>query len=98
MKRIMMVGMVAVVAAAGSALAQSNGRPAHDPLAVNPIPSQVQTDDTSTIRTKIERAGYTDIAELTRDSVGVWRARAKKGGDTVEVMVDKGGRVKAEPR
>lgn len=97
MNRIM-VGMVVFTAAAGSALAQPDGRPPHDPLAVNPIPSQAQTEDTSTIRTKIERAGYTDIAELARDSVGVWRARAKKGGDTVEVMVDKGGRVKAEPR
>ena len=94
----MVVGVVFAVAIAGGALAQTSERPTGNPLAVNPIPSQAQTEDSSTIRTKIERAGYTDIAELARDSVGVWRARAKKGGDTVEVMVDKGGRVKAEPR
>jgi hypothetical protein len=95
--KLMIIGIAVALMVTGSALAQ-NERPAADPLAVNPIPPQVQTEDTSTIRTKIERAGYTDIAELARDSVGVWRARAKKGGDTVEVMVDKGGRVKAEPR
>jgi hypothetical protein len=96
--KLTIIGIAVALMVTGSALAQTNGRPAADPLAVNPIPSQVQTEDTSTIRTKIERAGYTDIAELARDSVGVWRARAKKGGDTVEVMVDKGGRIKAEPR
>jgi hypothetical protein len=96
--KLTIIGSAVALMVTGSALAQTNGRPAADPLAVNPIPPQVQTEDTSTIRTKIERAGYTDIAELARDSVGVWRARAKRGGNTVEVIVDKGGRVKAEPR
>ena len=96
--KLTITGIAVALMVTGSALAQTSGRPAADPLAVKPIPPQVQTEDSSTIRTKIERAGYTDIAELARDSVGVWRARAKKGGDTVEVMVDKGGRVKAEPR
>jgi hypothetical protein len=92
------IGIAVALMMTGSALAQTNERPPADPLAVNPIPSQAKTEDTTTIRTKIERAGYTEIAELARDSVGVWHARAKKGGDTVEVMVDKGGRIKAEPR
>ena len=89
---------LAVTLLAGSALAQNAGRPAADSLAVKPVPAQEQTIDSSVIREKIERAGYTEIAELSRDSTGVWRARAKKGGEVVEVVVDKGGRIKPEPR
>lgn len=49
------------------------------------------------IRSKIERAGYTDISVLERDNWGVWRGRAKKGDSLVTVVVDKGGRIKSEP-
>jgi hypothetical protein len=46
------------------------------------------------IRSKIERMGYTDVVDLARDSTGIWHARAKKGTETVDVTVDKGGRIK----
>ena len=46
------------------------------------------------IRSKIERMGYTDVVDLSRDSMGVWHARAKKGTEAVDVIVDKGGRIK----
>jgi hypothetical protein len=83
----------------GPASDQTSGRPAADPLAVTPIsPSQARTGDADMIRTKIEQAGYTDVTDLSRDSIGVWRARARKGGDVVGVVVDKGGRIKPEPR
>ena len=87
-----------VVMLAGSALAQNAERPSGDSLAVTPVPSQAQTVDSAVIREKIERAGYSEIAELARDSTGVWRARAKKGGEVFDVVVDKGGRIKPEPR
>jgi hypothetical protein len=29
--------------------------------------------------------------------MGVWHARAKKGSETVDVIVDKGGRIKPGP-
>lgn len=79
--------------ATGSALAQE--RPAADPLAVKPVPSQTQTTEADSIRAKIEQAGYTDVTDVSRDSMGVWRARGRKGGDVVDILVDKGGRVKA---
>jgi hypothetical protein len=50
------------------------------------------------IRAKILQAGYTDVTDLSRDSLGVWRARARKANATVDVIVDKGGRIKVEPR
>jgi len=79
---------------AGTALAQTEQRPANDPHSVKPIASQAQTTDTDVIRSKIERMGYTDVVDLSRDSTGVWHARAKKGTDTLDVIVDKGGRIK----
>lgn len=92
---------LAIVAAAavfgGSAFAQTNPSPPVDPLSVKPVPSQAQSPESDPIRMKIEQAGYTDVTDLTRDSMGIWRARARKGNDTVDVMVDKGGRIKGEP-
>ena len=88
----------ALVMAAGTAVAQTGQRPANDPLAVKPITSEASTTDTEMIRSKIERVGYTDVTGLSRDSVGVWRAKAKRGTETVDVMVDKGGRIKTEPQ
>lgn len=79
------------------ALAQTD-RPAADPLAVKPVPPHEQRADAETIRTKMEQAGYTEIADLARDSMGVWRAHGKKGNEPVELIVDKGGRIKTAPR
>ena len=87
----------ALVMAAGTALAQTDQRPATDPLAVKPITSEASSTDTDMIRSKIERMGYTDVSGLSRDSLGVWRAKARRGTETVNVTVDKGGRIKAEP-
>jgi hypothetical protein len=88
--------------ASGQASGQTSGqasRPAADPLTVTPIsPSQARTGDADMIRAKIEQAGYTEVTGLSRDSMGVWRARARKGGDVVGIVVDKGGRIKPEPR
>jgi len=93
------LGIIAAAAVlAGNALAQTSQSPPSDPLAVTPVPSQAQTVGSDTIRTKIEQAGYTDVTELSRDSTGIWRALGRKGDDTFEIVVDKGGRIKAGPR
>ena len=88
----------ALLMAAGTALAQTDQRPANDPLAVKPITSEASTTDTDVIRSKIERMGYTEVTGLSRDSLGVWRAKAKRGTETVDVTVDKGGRIKTNPQ
>ena len=38
------------------------------------------------------------LAFESYDSMGVWRARGRKGNDTVDIAVDKGGRIKVGPR
>lgn len=99
MKLALAVVAVATLAAA-SALAQTRPptAPLADPLAVKPVPPQEQRAEMDAIRTKIEQAGYTDVTDLTRDSMGVWRARARKGEGVVDIVVDKGGRIKADAR
>jgi len=86
------------VAMIGSALAQTSQKPPVDPLEVKPIPSEAQTVSVDAIRTSIERAGYSEVTDLKRDHLGIWRARARMGDETVEVVVDKGGRVRSAPR
>ncbi len=96
--KLVVVGVAVAVMMASGAGAQVNQPPPADQLAVKPIPSQVQTVDSDVIRTKIEQAGYTEISELSRDTTGVWRARAKKGDAVVNIAVDKGGRIKPDRR
>lgn len=91
------LGIIAVTAVlAGDAFAQTSQSTPSDPLAVKPVPSQAQSVESDSIRTKIEQAGYTDVTGLSRDSMGVWRARARKGNDAIDVVVDKGGRIKGD--
>jgi hypothetical protein len=92
------VTCLAFAAMAGAALAQSEKRPTDDPLAVKPIASQAQTTDADVIRSKIERLGYADVTDLSRDSTGRWHAKAKRGTDDIDVTVDKGGRIKPNPQ
>jgi hypothetical protein len=80
----------------GTALAQTAQPPPANPLAVKPVPSQAQTPDSDAIRTKIEQAGYTAVTDVSRDSVGVWRARGRKGNEAVDIIVDKGGRIRSD--
>ena len=44
----------------------------------------------------IENAGYTDVTGLTKTADGMWTARAKKGGKTMDVALDFKGAVTAK--
>ena len=90
-------GLTLAALIASGALAQTS-RPPADALAVRPISSEAQTGDADVIRTKIEQAGYVDVTGLSRDTTGIWRARAKKGNQAFNLIVDKGGRIKPDPR
>src|SRR4051812_38920150 len=47
-------------------------------------------------RGHIEEAGYTDVTGLTKSPEGLWTAKAKKGGKTVDVALDFKGAVTAK--
>jgi PRC-barrel domain len=44
-------------------------------------------------KSRIEAAGYQDATGLRKDENGIWRARARRGGQTVEVGLDYRGTV-----
>lgn len=95
----LLAAFIAVAAvSAGNGFAQTApSTPAPQNLEVNPIPPETQAEEANLVRAKIERAGYSDVSVLERDSWGVWRGRARKGDTLVNVVVDKGGRIKMEP-
>ena len=44
-------------------------------------------------KSRIEKAGYTNVADLTKDKDGIWRGKAAKGDTTVDVALDFQGNV-----
>ena len=44
-------------------------------------------------RSRIEKMGFADVTDLKKDNNGVWRGRAMKGGQMVDVSVDFQGNV-----
>jgi hypothetical protein len=46
-------------------------------------------------RSRIEKAGYTNVSGLAKDAKGVWRGTASKGGKQVRVSLDFQGNVTA---
>jgi len=44
-------------------------------------------------RSRIEKMGFADVTDLKKDDNGVWRGRAMKGGQMVDVSVDYQGNV-----
>lgn len=100
-------GSATANAAAGStAGAASPGGAVSPPEAngaVNPDANKQATDTAAAsssftegqAKGHLENAGYTDVSDLTKTSDGLWTARAKKDGKTVEVAVDFKGAVTA---
>jgi hypothetical protein len=48
----------------------------------------------SSVKSKIEASGYSNVTGIKKDSTGDWTAKASKGGKQVAVMVDSKGMVK----
>jgi protein-disulfide isomerase len=46
-------------------------------------------------RARIEKEGFTNVTDLTKDAKGVWRGTATKGGKKAKVSVDFQGNVTA---
>jgi len=46
-------------------------------------------------KSRIEKAGYTNVTALKKDENGVWRGKASKGGTSTDVSLDFEGNVNA---
>lgn len=44
-------------------------------------------------KSRLESSGYTSVSSLAKDDKGVWRGKASKGGQNVDVSVDFQGNV-----
>jgi hypothetical protein len=100
MKRALVVA--AMVLAATGALAQKPANPDANTPAVN-TPSTPQNPNAPVegansftegqARSRLEKAGFSDVGALKKDDKGVWRGSAKKAGKAVNVSVDFQGNV-----
>ena len=91
---------------ASSAMAQAQNPPAQDSPQNSAINSQDSSNrqvnapvagsnsfTEGQARSRIEKMGFADVTDLKKDDNGVWRGRAMKGGQMVDVSVDYQGNV-----
>ena len=95
---------LALIVAAGSAIAQTSGTPATgDPPGVNQPSTSVDantanatghpTGQAMIAQKRIEADGYKTVQGLALGSDGLWHGRAMRGSSEVQVTVDKRGNV-----
>jgi hypothetical protein len=94
------LGLVACLMA-GAAMGQTTGTTSKDSNVavqtqepVSAVPAKGSNSFTEgQAKSRIEGKGYTNVSDLKKDDDGVWRGRARKGGDQVSVWVDYKGAV-----
>src|ERR687890_351710 len=105
MRNLLAVAAVMAVLAS-SATAQTQNPPAQDSpqnSAINSLDSSNRQVNAPVLgansftegqaRSRIEKMGFADVTDLKKDDNGVWRGRAMKGGQMVDVSVDFQGNV-----
>ena len=106
MKRLSATAVIAVLIGASGAFAQTaapsanpNARPpaVASPNANNPgAPAAGANSFTEAqAKSRIERAGYSNVSGLSKDKDGIWKGKASKAGTSVDVGVDYQGNVVA---
>jgi hypothetical protein len=107
MKRLLAAAVITVMAGgglAGGAAAQNAGPPAnHDASTPAVAKSNVNNPGApvagansftqSEAKSRIEKAGYTNVSGLTMDKDGIWRGTANNGSATVPVALDFQGNI-----
>jgi opacity protein-like surface antigen len=97
---------VVLAVLASSAMAQTQNPPAQDSPQNSAINSQDSSNrqvnapvagansfTEGQAKSRIEKMGFADVTDLKKDDNGVWRGRAMKGGQTVDVSIDYQGNV-----
>jgi hypothetical protein len=111
MKSLKMAAVTAclVMATASFAHAQGGSSPTTDPAApANPAVKSANDMTTGALakghnsftkgqaKSRIEKAGYTDVSDLDLDAGGLWQATATRDGQSVHVALDYKGTVAAQ--
>jgi protein CpxP len=100
------VTLATLLAAAGIANAQTTS-PSSPSATTPPSPGSTSTMPGSgsasggagamtqtSIKSKLEASGYSNVTNLKQDNAGNWTAKATKGGQQVAVSIDSTGMVK----
>jgi hypothetical protein len=99
------VASLAGISLAGGALAQNMAPPAANHHASTPAIASPNVNNPGApaagansftraqARSRIEKAGYSNISGLVKDKNGIWRGTATKGGQNVSVALDYQGNV-----
>jgi len=102
MRNSLVIGFVLAIAATG-AMAQTQTPPAQSGPQNSAINSKDKVVDAPVkgrnsytegeAKSRIEKLGFVNVSDLTKDDNGVWRGRAMKDGRQVEVSLDFQGNV-----
>ena len=102
MHRSIAVGLF-LASIAGAAWAQTQSPPAQNApqnSAINSSEKQVNAPvkgrnsfTEGEAKSRIEKAGFSNVSELKKDDDGVWRGKAMKDGKSVDVSLDYQGNV-----
>lgn len=87
MLRVIRMAAAGVLLATSCAVAQTTAPGAPDAAATAAATTELQA------RERIDKQGYTAVTGLKQDAQGLWHGSATKDGKTVEIMLDKDGKV-----
>jgi opacity protein-like surface antigen len=101
MKRLLILAASAAMIASASAQQQPSNPNANTPAVVTPnspptpgAPAAGANSFTEgQAKSRLESSGFTNVSGLAKDNTGVWRGKASKGGQSIDVSVDYQGNV-----
>jgi putative membrane protein len=85
------LSMVALAALSATA-AVGQTTPAPAPMTAAPQPG-ANSFTQGEAKSRLEKAGYSDVSGLTKDDQGIWRGTASKNGKAVKVSLDYKGNI-----
>jgi hypothetical protein len=107
MKRLLATAVITVLVGAGGAFAQTMA-PSANPNATTPAVASPNANNPGApaagansfteaqAKSRIEKAGYTNVSDLSKDKDGIWKGKASKAGTSVVVALDYQGNVVAK--
>ena len=84
--------VAATALSATAAMAQTAPAPAAAPMTAAPQPGANSFTE-GEAKSRLQKAGYSDVSGLSKDNQGIWRGTASKNGKAVKVSLDYKGNI-----